>query len=68
MPANSVLHTFVQYLIAFCSRPKADSDIVLGNFVRMLVRDKTVKFRDHRLNRPPEIRPVAVGGGIFDRF
>ena len=33
-----------------------------------LPSDKAVKFRDQRLNRSGDIRPVAIGGGIFDRF
>ena len=39
-----------------------------GRFVTLAVPDKGVQFRDHRLNRSPEIRPEAVGGGIFDLF
>ena len=51
------LYTFVQYSNAFCSRPETGSDVMSGKFVC-----------DPRLNRFPEIRPEAVGNGIFDRF
>ena len=30
LPAAPVLRTFVQFLIAFCSRPELDSDIISG--------------------------------------
>ena len=53
--------TFVQYLIAFCSRPE-------GRFVRLILPDKSVKFRDTRLYRSLEIPPEAVRGSIFNRF
>ena len=39
-----------------------------GKFVRPVVPDKFVKFRDPRLNHSGEILPKAIGGGIFDRF
>ena len=35
-----------------------------GKFVRPIVHDTPIKFRDLCLNR---IRPEAVAGGIFDR-
>ena len=63
-----ILRTFVQYLIAFCSRPETAGDVLSAIFVRMIVRDKFVKFRDPGLNRSWEIPPEAVEGGIFDRF
>ena len=31
--AGPVLHTFVQYLIAFCSRPETPSDVISGTDV-----------------------------------
>ena len=68
MPAASALRTFVRYLIAFLSRLETVSDIIFGRFVRPAIPDMSVKFRDPRLNRSPEIRPEAIGGGIFDRF
>ena len=49
--------------MAFCSRPETASDVVWP-----IVRDTPVKFRDPRLNHSREIRPKAVGGGIFNRF
>ena len=68
MPVSPVLRTFVQYLIAFFSRPEVASDVISGNFVGPIVHDTPVKFRDPRLNRYREILPAAVGSGIFDRF
>ena len=35
MPTTSILRTFVQYLIAFCSRPEAANDVIAGRFVRL---------------------------------
>ena len=59
MSAAPVLRTFVQYLIAFCSRPETASDFISGKYV---------KFRDPGLNRSREIPPETVIGDIFDRF
>ena len=36
-------------------------------YVRLTVQEKCVKFCDPRLNRSGEIRPEAVGCGIFCR-
>ena len=58
----------MHYLIAFCSRPEAASDKISDKFVRPTLLDKHAKFRDHHLNRSPEIRPEVVGGGIVHRF
>ena len=67
MPAAPVLHTFVQYLIAFGSRREATSGVISDRFVRLIVADKSMKFRDPRLNRSGEIRPEAViRGAISD--
>ena len=60
--------TFVQYLIAFCSRPEALSDVISSRFVRPIVLNKCLKFCDPCLNHFREIPPEAVGGGIFDSF
>ena len=68
MPVTPVLRTFVHYLITVCSRLEAASDVISDRFVRLAVPDKCLKFRDPRLNRSPEIRPEAVGGGIVDCF
>ena len=45
------LCTFVQYLIALCSRLEEASDVISGTFVGLTVADKFVKFRHPRLNR-----------------
>ena len=63
--AKPVLHTFVQYLTAFCSRPEAANDIISSRFGSPIAIDKCVKCRDPCLNRTQEIPPEAVGGGIF---
>ena len=67
------MRTFVEYLMAFCSRREAASGVIFGRFVRPAVLDKLVdfnfvKFRDACLNRSREIPSEAVGGGIFDSF
>ena len=62
------LRTFVQYLIAFCSRSEEASYVTSSSLVGMTVANKCVKFRDPSLNRSPKIPPEAVGGVIFGRF
>ena len=66
-PPGPVLRTLVQYLIAFCSRPEADSDVISCRIVRPIVPDKLGQFRDPRLNCSREI-PPAVVGGIFNGY
>ena len=66
--ATTDLHTVMQYLIGFCSQPKAASDVIFGRFVRPIVPNKYVEFSDPCLNRSGEIRPVAVGSSIVGRF
>ena len=56
-PAGPVLRTFVQYMIEFCSRSDAASNVISGWFEQLAVPDKPVKCCDSRLNRSPEIRP-----------
>ena len=68
LPIAPALRTFVRYLIAFCSRQEAASDVVSGPFVRPIVPDKLINYRDPRLNRCQEIRRKAVGYGIFISF
>ena len=51
---------FVQYLIAFCSRLEAASDVIFGTFEGPAVPDKRVKFCDPCLNHSGEIQPKAV--------
>ena len=67
LPAPRVLCTFVQYSIAFCSRPEGATRVMHGRCVRQIVPNKAVKFRDTRLNRSPEIQRYARGG-IFSSF
>ena len=54
--------------VAFYCRPAIAIDVISGRFVGLNIRDKTVKFRDPRLNIPREIPPEAVGGVIFGHF
>ena len=68
LPAAAVQHTFVQYLIACCSRSEAATDVISDMFVGLSVPDRHVKFRDSRLHRSLEILPNAFSCGIFDRF
>ena len=68
LAAAPVLHTFVQYLIASCSRLEAASDVMSGRFLGLTVPQNDVKFRDSRLNRSEEIWPKDVGCSIFGRF
>ena len=65
-PAGSVLRTFVQYLITFCSRSETVGEVISGMVIGPVALDKHVKFHDPNLNRSREIPPEAVG--IFDRF
>ena len=58
----------MQYLIAFYSRPEADSGVISGRFVRLIVPDKCLKYCNPYLNLSGEIRPEAIGGDIFDRL
>ena len=51
--AEPILRTFVQYLMAFCSRSEPASDtisFISSKFFRPIVLDKCVKFRDPCLN------------------
>ena len=66
-PARHILRlTFVQYLIAFCSREEAASDVVSGRFVRLIVPDEGAEFCDPHFNRSGELQFEAIEGGIFD--
>ena len=65
MTTAPVLHTFVLYLIAFCSRLETACNVISGRFVGHNDADKALKVRDPRLNRSREISPEAV---IFDGF
>ena len=57
--SGSALRTFMQYMIAFCSRPEAASDIISSKFVRPIVPEKRGQFRSR------QIQTEAVVGGIF---
>ena len=60
--AVSVLRTFVQYLIAFCSRLGTASDVIAGKFVELTVTDKRLR---HFLNFDkcqPEVAGDVISG------
>ena len=44
LPAAFVLRTFVQYLIAFCSRPETANEVIFGKFERLFVPKRSEKF------------------------
>ena len=50
-PAGPVSRPFVQYLIAFCSRPEADSDVRSGKFVRQTVKRNSTQRRRRYFGR-----------------
>ena len=50
-PAGPVLHTFMQYLIAFCSRQEAANDVISDVFVDQTGTDVLAEFGDSRFNR-----------------
>ena len=68
LPTGLVLLTFVQYLIAFCSRPETACNVIACAFMGPVVPDKHVKFRDRRLNRFREIPSEAVVCRSFFRY
>ena len=49
IPGAAVLPTFVQYLIAFCSRPEIASDVISDLVVDLNGMKVRVKFGDIRL-------------------
>ena len=63
-----VLRTFVQYLMAVCSRTEAASDNLLGQFGRPIVPDKFVKFPDPRFSHSREIPSEAAGAAFWLLF
>ena len=50
LPAGPILRTFVQYLIAFCSRLEVACDVIFGVAVDQVGMDVPVKFGDSRSN------------------
>ena len=49
-------------------KPDVVDDVISSRFVRAIVPDKYVKFRDPCFKSSEEIQPKAVGCGIFGRF
>ena len=66
----------MQCLIACCSQPEANSDVISSRFVGPIFPDSHVKFGDPRgtswwgriKRRATKIQPKAVGSGIFGRY
>ena len=56
MPAAPVLRNFVQYLIAFYSRPQTVNDVISIMAVQYVGMDECVKFGDSMSNRSRDIR------------
>ena len=65
LPARPVLRTFMQYFIAFCSRPESANDVIAGVFVGLIVPDNAAILA---LTVLENFEPIALGDGIFDRF
>ena len=60
-PAGPVFRiTFVQDLIAFCSRLETSSDVISNRFVGPVIHDNSVTFGYPRINPSREIPPKAV--------
>ena len=47
---GSVLCTFMQYSVTFCSLPEATGVVLSSMFVKQIVLDSNVKFGSPRLN------------------
>ena len=58
----------MQYLITFCSRLEAASDVISGKFAGLTVPYKSAKFRSSCLKCSREIPSEAIGGDIFEHF
>ena len=52
--------TFVTYLVTFCSRLEAPSDVLWSVCVGLVIPDKRLKFGDPRLNPSREIPSEAA--------
>ena len=52
--------TFVLYLTAFCSRPKATSDVIFGRFVGPVILDNHMRFGDRCIKFSREIPHEAA--------
>ena len=65
MPAAPVLRTCAHYLIAFCSRPEAATEVIYGRFVRLAVPGQCVKFRDHHFIFLQRFDPKAAFSTVF---
>ena len=49
----------MQDLLAFCNRPEGAGDVISGKFMRPIVLDRYITFRDPCLSRSREIRLKA---------
>ena len=60
LPATSVLCTFGQYLIAFCSQLEAATDVISGKAEECVGMNVLIKSGDSRSNRSRDIRAAHV--------
>ena len=65
---RTVLCTFVQYIIAFCGRLEAGSDVLTARFIRLTVADRCIKFRNLAYTVLDKFDPKPSDAGIFGRF
>ena len=56
------------YLIAFCSRPEATSDVISSRFVGPVVPDNRLKFGDPRINLFDQFRMKPCEAAFFTVF
>ena len=62
------MRTFVKYLITFCSRPKAVSDVISGTFVGRLSSISVSNFVVLAETVLEKLHHKTVGGCILDTF
>ena len=58
-PYGPVVRSFVQYLIAFCSRPKTASGVISSGIVGPILQDKPVELCDPRLNHSMDLTKMG---------
>ena len=68
LPAGPILRKLMQHSFALCSRSEAANDVAFGPLVRLIDPGKFIKFRDPRLNRSREIRPMPPETEFFSDF
>ena len=58
----------MHYSVTFCSRLEVAGTVISSTFVRLIVRNKAVKFSDPRLNRSQAIVTKVVEYGLVGVF